>query len=119
MHIAHTKSDFSTELNISKLPMVYVLSTDDFKYIKIGQTKTPGQRFINIQSGCPFKLFLWLGIRTPKAKYVEKTLHEKFEHRRLHGEWFSLSDGELDELSRLFLTTNCHIREVRNALLQA
>ena len=73
----HKPSFFEVGARISTLPMVYVIVTNDFKFMKIGSTKAFKQRLSNIQSGCPFKLSLWLGIRTPVHKAVEKDLQKK------------------------------------------
>ena len=44
----HHIGDFDKGGRVHKLPMVYVLSTSDFKYIKVGKTKSLKQRLINI-----------------------------------------------------------------------
>ena len=118
-HYPHHISDFNNATRICKLPTVYVLTTFDFKYIKIGQSTTLKQRMGNIQSGCPFSLSLWISIKTPTPTPIEKWLHKKMEHVRLRGEWFSPKGVDLDFLVDFFATTNLHIREVQSALLQA
>lgn len=106
----HSPIDFSNVNKLSKLPVVYVLSTHDFSYIKIGTTKSIKQRQENIQSGCPFELFFWLGIRTPIANDVEKHLLNKYKDFNLRGEWFSFGKNQLDELVDYFNKTNASIR---------
>lgn len=110
----HNKDDFKKDIKISELPMVYALSSDDFKYIKVGITISPKQRFLNIQSGCPFVLSLWLAIRTPNAKQIEQFLHNKLTPFNLRGEWFSLDDQNLDELMSFFMLTNENVRAAFN-----
>lgn len=102
---------------ISKLPCVYFLSTQDFTYIKIGQTKSIKQRIINIQSGCPFKLFLWQTIRTPNPKEIESYLHSKYKGFNIRGEWFTFDNKAIDEISLFVQETNLNIRQIKNALL--
>lgn len=113
----HHIGDFNKDVRIRKLPMVYVLATHDFGYIKVGKTKSPKQRFINIQSGCPFDLNLWLAVRTPKESEIEKTVHLRLAHCHLRGEWFVPSPSDLDDLSKFFALTNANVREVFSALL--
>jgi hypothetical protein len=110
---SHNINDFDNGVKISDLPYVYVLATEDFKFIKIGTTKSIKQRIRNIQSGCPFPLNFWTCIRTPKAKEVEKYLHSAYSKYRTNGEWFCLPDNKLDELLKFTINTNKHVREVK------
>lgn len=113
----HRTEDFSVGTRVVTLPMVYILATSGFEHIKIGKTISPKQRFINIQSGCPFSLSLWASIRTPSADAIEKVLHEKLSHCRTRGEWFRPSGGDLDYLMAFFAATNANVREISHALL--
>jgi len=113
----HYIGDFQRDTKIHKLPMVYVLATYDFKYIKIGMSKSPKQRFENIQSGCPFNLFLWISVFTTKPKEVESFLLNKYKNFKLRGEWFSLDSKSLDELLIFTQLTNENVRNC-HALLQ-
>lgn len=113
----HQIGDFAERKPISKLPLVYVLITRQFEYIKIGRTKHIKQRLSNIQSGCPFMLALWLGIRTPKDCEIEKHLHNSMRHVHLRGEWFIPQVEDLNYLLDFFNLTNQNVREVSNALL--
>jgi hypothetical protein len=113
----HTKASLVGVDRISNLPMVYVIATIDLKYIKVGYTVSPKQRFSNIQNGCPFDLSLWLAIRTPIPEQVEQHVHESLGDFNLRGEWFSPDDQGLDWLLSFFAATNRHIREVAHALV--
>lgn len=113
----HHIGDFNNATKISQLPMVYVLATQGLEHIKIGKTKSPKQRFINIQSGCPFNLSLWMAIRTPAADEIEKALHQKMKHCRTRGEWFTPGDDDLDMLIDFVGMTNASVREAVHALL--
>lgn len=116
-YYTHTSADFSGVKTAASLPIVYVIATDDFKYIKIGKTGSPRQRFINIQSGCPFNISIWRSIKTPKTTEIEKFLHERMKHCRTRGEWFQPSSADLDYLSLFFDLTNANAKEVLCALL--
>ena len=118
-YFQHEVGDFADKKPISKLPMVYVLTTTKFEYIKIGRTKHLKQRMSNIQSGCPFTLALWLAIKTPKDAEIEKHLHYAMKHTHLRGEWFEPKEKDLDYLISFFDLTNKNVKEVAYALLQA
>ena len=116
-YFPHDVGDFVEKNPISKLPMVYVLTTRQFEYIKIGRTKHLKQRLSNIQSGCPFVLALWLSIRTTKDVEIEKHLHNALSHAHLRGEWFEPTVKDLDFLLNFFDLTNKNVKEVAHALL--
>jgi len=86
--------------------MVYVLATTDFKFVKIGSTISPKMRFNNIQTACPYELFLWNGVRTLRIKEIESELHEQFSEWRFRGEWFCLPGKQLDLLSNRIAELN-------------
>lgn len=115
----HGPSDFTAKVNRQKLPMVYVISTSQFEYIKIGKTNSFKQRFANIKNGCPLELHLWLAIRTSKPDEVEKALHQKFwdAQARPNSEWFYLSVNQLDDLVKFVDLTNKSIKGAIDALL--
>lgn len=79
--------------------MVYVLATKDFEFVKIGSTISPRMRFSNIQTACPFELFLWIGVNTFRLREIEAELHSRFAEWRTRGEWFRLPPDQLDALS--------------------
>lgn len=94
------------------MPIVYVLTTSDFKYTKIGIAKNIKQRMSNVQSGCPFHLTLYLGAHAPNTRDIEKYLHKHFEDKNTRGEWFCLDVGEIDWLSDFFSELNKEIKSV-------
>lgn len=113
----HTPEDFKGIEKISLLPMVYALATPSLEFVKIGYTKSPKNRFSNIQNGCPLKLSLWLAIRTPIPNELEDYIHSALFDYRSQGEWFALPNNKLDWLLDFFGKTNLHIQEVHNALV--
>lgn len=113
----HAQEDFAPGAKISRLPVVYALVTADMAFIKIGKTVAIKQRLINIQSGCPFELSLWLTIRTPKAAEVERAALDLLAHCRTRGEWFSPTGQDLDLISAFFRATNLNVKEAARALL--
>jgi hypothetical protein len=116
LYFQHDESDFvGLAVRISKMPIVYVIATPNFEYIKIGRTKSLKQRMNNIQSGCPFNLSFYNGIRTTRDSEVESVMHKLIAHVRVRGEWFRPTRIELDLISDFCTETNKHIREVYDA----
>lgn len=70
--------------------MVYFIGNKQEQKVKIGSSGQPiKQRFITIQSNCPFDVEILLfveGMRT-----IEKYLHNMFKSDNIRGEWFRLS----------------------------
>jgi hypothetical protein len=106
----HDVGDFGTELRMTKLPAVYVLSTPNYEFIKIGKSGALKQRISNIQTSCPFDLTVWLTIRTPIPVLIEQHMHRMMAHCHARGEWFSPSGEDLDALLSFVSQTNENIR---------
>lgn len=63
--------------------------------VKVGQTTyTLASRISQLQSGSPHRLYVCATIRSPDRKTLEKQIHASLANRRLHGEWFAMSDEE-------------------------
>lgn len=104
-------------MRIHKLPAVYALANDDLSCIKIGYSANLKQRMRNIQSGCPYDLFLWLCIRTDNPRPIEAYLHNYLKESRLRGEWFRPTEKQLDFLAGFFTKENEKVKEKYRALL--
>lgn len=105
-------------MKVHKLPCVYAIADKDLEYIKIGMTKNIKQRISNVKSGCPFKLSIWMLIRTKTPELVESYLHWKLSEFRLRGEWFSLDEQRKDYLIDFFKARNKETRQgINHALL--
>ncbi len=100
--ILHQKYLNVLELKLIKLKMfinenskpkriikTYLLFDKISRLYKIGRSIEPGNRISRIQS--PGKLELITVIN----QNVEKSLHRKFKDKRIHGEWFKLSDSDV------------------------
>jgi Meiotically up-regulated gene 113 len=118
-HYPHHIGDFDKATRISDLPMVYVITTPRFEFIKVGKSSSFKSRLSNIQSGCPLNLSLWCAIRTPRPTDVEATLHRLLDHCGTRGEWFAPSKADLDCVIEFCASTNANVKEVHRALLQA
>lgn len=74
---------------------VYFLSAEEAGVVKIGVTDDLDRRIGSITRMSPLPLELLLAI--PGDHKVESQMHERFKAQRLHGEWFSTTDGKILE----------------------
>ncbi|MGD0905744.1 MAG: GIY-YIG nuclease family protein [Terracidiphilus sp.] len=71
---------------------VYIMEDCRNGTFKIGRSKTPGKRERTLQSEVP-EIVLRFSI--PAADDDERRLHDRFDPKRLRGEWFNLTADEL------------------------
>lgn len=72
---------------------VYCIGPMGAQRVKIGWSVSPFDRVKALQCGSPDYLLIYALI--PGERKSEKVLHEVFEDRRVKGEWFDNSDGEI------------------------
>ena len=70
---------------------IYFIGNVELGAVKIGISKNPEKRLVEIQTGNSHKLVLYGIIQDVKEDY-EKKLHQIYDHLRLEGEWFKLTD---------------------------
>lgn len=76
---------------------VYILKTATGEY-KIGLTKDPASRMATFGLTLPFRVNYELVIASADMRGLEKDLHAEFAHKRLDGEWFALTDDDVNDL---------------------
>jgi len=74
---------------------VYLMLNNDTSLIKIGTSKKPKYRERTLHSQEPA---IHIIAKWCCGKEVEKKLHNKFDHKRVRGEWFRLSLKELIDI---------------------
>lgn len=79
---------------------VYVAQCDC--YYKIGIAYNLESRINTLQVGNPYKIDFYTCLKTKKAKEIEKKLHKLFEKKRLRGEWYELSEEDLNTILSTF-----------------
>ena len=77
--------------------MVYLIS--DGTYTKIGVARNPKRRLVDLQTGSVVPLRLLGSIQGSFA--LEKQLHERYQKRRVRGEWFQLSPHEIASILQI------------------
>lgn len=76
---------------------VYFVRDVAFGKIKIGYAKSDLDRRLNtLQAGCPQEIQLVAFIRTKNANKLEKELHRKYASKHYRGEWFDITDKDID-----------------------
>lgn len=82
---------------------VYVFKLIGTDYYKIGMTKNESvkDRLKTIKTYSPFEIEVTSVIKTKNAFALEKQLHEKFYSKRVNGEFFELTKGDIFYLKKL------------------
>jgi hypothetical protein len=73
---------------------VYLIRSEEFGYYKIGVSKHPQKRILQLKTGNSSVLKLIESYPTEFANKIEGTLHRKYSHLHKEGEWFDLSIKE-------------------------
>lgn len=74
----------------SKKSKIYFVLCKEAQSVKIGVTNDVKKRFDSLQTANPFKLELLKFVEGNRNQ--EQEIHQKFEHLRVNGEWFSYSE---------------------------
>jgi hypothetical protein len=77
---------------------IYILKAENGLY-KIGKSKNPGSRINSIRTSSPVKLEVYKVFLSSEYNRQEKHLHRMFANLRELGEWFRLTDEELETIN--------------------
>jgi hypothetical protein len=88
--------------NINEKCFVYLMIDNTNQYHKIGISNSPEYREKTLQSEKPtIELICAKEFPSRKiAESIEKALHETFSDKRLRGEWFELSEPDINEIKQ-------------------
>jgi hypothetical protein len=75
----------------SRSGLVYFLLAAEVWRVKIGWAGDPTSRLINLQVASPVEVALLGMMEAPDPYALEHSLHRRFDHLRVRGEWFKLS----------------------------
>jgi len=78
--------------------VLYLIRDVHFGRTKIGIAANLNSRLGILQTGSPIELYVYAYFDVQKAYTHEAHLHERYSHKRLHGEWFDLSDHDLQTI---------------------
>lgn len=79
---------------------VYLLLAESGHY-KIGRTSDPENRAKTFGVKLPFRVEYECVIKTNEMVGLEKELHKKFDAKRIDGEWFALSNDDVEYIKSL------------------
>lgn len=82
-----------------KSEYVYFIHSEESRAVKIGRAKNVERRLKSLQTAHPYELKVIKTIKVKAgkaAKDLENSLHQKFDHLRLSGEWFKAEPELLD-----------------------
>ncbi len=85
----------------SKHGNVYFLQGVETSRIKIGRSGTPSTRIATLRTASSEPLRLIITVFTQDMYVLEADWHQRFEHLRLHGEWFAGGADLLDAIEDL------------------
>jgi len=82
---------------------IYLLAgrEDGTGYYKIGRTKNPDSRIRQLGILLPYPVELEHLIPCENTRSAEKALHNAFAPRRTNGEWFILTEGDVEDIKRI------------------
>lgn len=75
---------------------IYLISDKKTYYYKIGVSKNPETRLKQLQTGNQSKLTLNKKVLCENYNEVEQSLHNKYSMFRINGEWFELTDDDVN-----------------------
>lgn len=100
---------------------VYLFNVEDTNIYKIGNSKHPNQRVLEIQTSNPKKVSIVHIFESEYPTKVETVLHRKFKYKKYHeedgdlqGEWFFLEKEDVDSFLK-----NCQFAENNFLLLES
>jgi hypothetical protein len=76
---------------------IYLIHAEGSNYYKIGKTKAPDRRLLQIAPQMPFTCKFIRVWHSNFMSLAEKYLHQRFKQFRANGEWFEFSCKELEE----------------------
>lgn len=91
---------------------IYFISQMDTEKTKVGITNNLPRRMRQIQTGNdkPLSLIGYIEYDTrTEARAEERRIHKLWQTKRLAGEWFDLTETDIDELARIY-----DIRSIEN-----
>jgi hypothetical protein len=84
---------------------LYFIGCAKTPFVKIGISNDPNKRIQNLQTGCPYPLYILAYIHAElmdtlgkQIPILEKILHKKLEHKKQFREWYELSYQEISKI---------------------
>lgn len=68
---------------------------------KIGRSKAPNERLYGLRNASPFPVSTICVAQTDNMRALEFDLHALFQHARKKGEWFELTDEDIERIKHI------------------
>ena len=91
-----TSEQIDFYLNKPNKGYIYLLEEPTNRWYKIGMSRDANKRIKGLR--LPFKVTMLHSFPSDDVAQVEQYLHEKFADKRLHGEWFALTQEDVNWL---------------------
>lgn len=78
---------------------VYVILNPELEHYKVGVSQDVSKRLAELQTGSSVALEVLMSIETSDPYSLEKELHARFAGKRLSGEWFKLTEQDLNVIA--------------------
>ena len=96
----------------------YVYLITDGSYYKIGLTRNePYKRLAQLQTGTVHKLSIVDYGLYENCSSMESYLHQKYSNKRAGGEWFNLSEDEVNAIKKEFNTEDGESTKIINFIV--
>lgn len=80
--------------------VIYLEDTASERFYKIGMTASFSARHDAHQCASPFPICVACAYFVGNMRTEERSLHAEFADKRVRGEWFRLTDSDLDQIAR-------------------
>jgi predicted flap endonuclease-1-like 5' DNA nuclease len=101
---------------VDKSGYIYLIHGVGTKWYKIGQSINPEVRREELGTQGPFKYAQVWAFTVNDMDAVEDFLHRHFAHRRVEGEWFVLSEWDIEAFKRVSVYQNHTVFDVAEIL---
>ncbi|SIP85999.1 Bacteriophage T5 orf 172 domain-containing protein associated with Zinc finger domain [Pacmanvirus A23] len=78
--------------------LYFITEIPFYNKVKIGISKNPAKRLKQLQTGNPNHLVIYHAMESTNYKLLERTLHSICKDLHVHGEWFEMTDSELQSI---------------------
>lgn len=91
--------------------ILYVIRMGKTTWHKIGYADNLKARLSGLQTGNPTKLTVVIARKIHSPKTIESQLHQKYYRKRGPGEWFKLTDKDIEDIREKLSKTRGPIKE--------
>lgn len=91
------------KIHLPKDEVGYIYLVKTLGYIKIGITRDPKKRIDSIRNSLPVELSVIKVLPVKDYRVTERELHNKYIHKHVKNEWFTLDDNDVNDILSNFV----------------